>query len=176
MEHLAEAIMAFEGGVVLVSHDEVLIRKFLNSADHSRLLVCKDGRVTTQQPSGSHGLTEYRRTAFRDQQEKASRAAAEAAQRLEEARQKSAAAVDRVRGGRGARGRKRAATASLSAASSLAPTPAGSREASPSPELKPQPDPKVVPKKPTLQDLLKPKVKKKAFSSNLNCGGGPTQG
>merc|ERR1711988_756556 len=164
----ADAITSFEGGVVLVSHDEVLMRKFLNSSEHSRLLVCKDGGVSTQQPSGSQGLTEYRRVAFRDQQEKAARAAAEAARRLEEARQKSAAAVERARAGRGGRGRKRAPSASLSANSSLAPTPAGSRETSPAPELKSHPETKPDPKKPTLQDLFKAKAKKKAFSSNLN--------
>merc|ERR1712187_592074 len=112
-EHLAEAVKAFEGGIVLVSHDEVLIRKVLNSVEHSRLLVCKDGAVAAQRHAGTQGLTSYRLIAFRDQQEKAARAAAEAARRLAESREKSAKAAKQAHSGRRGRGRKRGAAGPL---------------------------------------------------------------
>lgn len=108
LEHLADALHRFEGGVVLVSHDELLVRRLLQSAEHSELLICQGGVVHKQ--SGVQGLDSYRRAAFREQHLKAETAAIAAEQRLQSSRQER-------------RVRPRQKRASISAASTREPTP-----------------------------------------------------
>lgn len=110
LEHLADALRCFEGGVVLVSHDELLIRRLLQSADNSELLVCKSGVV--QKESGLQGFDHYRRAAFREQYERADKAARAAEQRLQMSRQER-------------KERPRRRRSSMSGASTREPTPDG---------------------------------------------------
>merc|ERR1712151_1307638 len=86
LEHLADALSRFEGGVVLVSHDELLIRRVLASSDHSELLICSGGAIHRE--AGLQGLTAYRRAAFREQHLRSEAAAQAAEQRLQASRQK----------------------------------------------------------------------------------------
>jgi len=109
LEHLADALTCFEGGVVLVSHDELLIRRVLGSSDHSELLVCSGGSI--HQQTGVKGLESYRRAAFREQHLKAEAASQAAEKRIQASRQER-----RER----PRGRRRL---SMSAASTREPTP-----------------------------------------------------
>jgi len=109
LEHLADALTCFEGGVVLVSHDELLIRRVLASSEHSELLVCSAGSIYQQ--TGVKGLDAYRRAAFRAQHLKAEAASQAAEKRIQASRQER-----RER----PRGRRRAC---MSEASTREPTP-----------------------------------------------------
>lgn len=85
LEHLADALEAFEGGVVLISHDELLIRRVLSSSAHSELLICRGGSVHEQR--GLQGFDTYRRTAFKEQFLRAQEAEVAAAKRLQRDRE-----------------------------------------------------------------------------------------
>jgi len=140
LDHLADALDAFEGGVVLISHDELLIRRVLSSGDHGELLVCRQGGVHNEQ-GRIQGFDAYRRTALREQYVKAQEAELATAKRLQRARES--------RKGRG-KGIRR--VTSNSAASTREPTP----EMSPQ---RPGPEPRY-----TLTAFLS-KAKKKGTSS-----------
>lgn len=95
LEHLVDALKHFKGGVVLVSHDEHLIRKVLASKDkNTELLIC-DGGFVRQQPGG---LEAYRRAAYLEQHQKAEMAAKSAALRQEASRQERLVHQARPRG------------------------------------------------------------------------------
>lgn len=147
MEHLVDALLHFRGGIVLVSHDELLIHRLLARSGHSRLLVCKDGLVTKQRASGLQGFSEYRRAAFREQHDRAEAAAAAAEKRLRASR-------DQVAGRLRPRGQKRVASAALSRGGS--PVVQRGEQGS-----------EAVPSKPSLQELLR-KPKKRPLNMNLN--------
>jgi ATPase subunit of ABC transporter with duplicated ATPase domains len=85
LDHLADALSRFEGGVVVVSHDELLIRRLLASSEHGELLICSDG--TVERHSGLQSLAAYRRAALRDQFLRAEAAKAAAEKRLRRARE-----------------------------------------------------------------------------------------
>merc|ERR1712008_238284 len=87
-----------------------LIRRLLQSADNSELLVCKSGVVHKE--SGLQGFDHYRRAAFREQHERAEKAARAAEQRLQMSRQERKERPCRRR-------------SSMSAASTREPTPDG---------------------------------------------------
>lgn len=149
LDHLADALSRFEGGVVLVSHDELLIRRVLASSEHSELLVCSDGAI--HQQSGLQGLAAYRRAAFREQHLRTEAAARAAELRLQASRQ---GRRERPRG----QGR-----ASPSAASTREPSPA--TQSVVQPEAAQQPLPKQI----TLDNFFKSKAaRKKPQSINLN--------
>lgn len=86
LEHLAEALEVFDGGVVLISHDELLIRRVLACSEHSELLICSDGQI--QRQSGLQGFDTYRRAAFREQYLRTQAAELATAQRLQKDREK----------------------------------------------------------------------------------------
>lgn len=81
-EALVEALVSFKGGVVLVSHDELLIERLLHSAAHSELIICEGGGVRRERDMGV-----YRRRALHDQVARAEAAAAVVAKRQESARE-----------------------------------------------------------------------------------------
>jgi len=149
MEHLADALCRFEGGVVLVSHDELLIRRLLSSSEHSELLICSDGAIRHE--AGLQGLCAYRRAAFREQHLRAEAAARAAESRLEKSRQE-----------RHERPRRRT-RASRSEASTREPTPENQRR-----------EPAVLAEaaqtkvKDTLEAFFNGKPKKKPKPTNLN--------
>jgi len=149
LEHLADALSRFEGGVVLVSHDELLIRRVLASSEHSELLVCSSGTIHHQ--SGVQGLAAYRRAAFHEQHLRAEAAARAAEQRLQASRQER-------RGG--PRGRRRAST---SEASTREPTPDTPSVHQPERVQQPQASERV-----TLDGLFKKKGTRKPKSINFN--------
>jgi ATPase subunit of ABC transporter with duplicated ATPase domains len=109
LEHLTDALKNFEGGVVLVSHDELLVRRVLRSSEYSELLICDDGRIR-RESGGLRGLDSYRRAAFREQYIRAEAAAKKAEETLQRSREER----------RRPRGRK---GVSASAASTREPTP-----------------------------------------------------
>jgi len=149
LDQLADALSLFEGGVVVVSHDELLIRRVLASSEHSELLVCSGGTIHHQ--SGLRGLDAYRRAAFREQQMKAEAAALAAELRLEASRQ-----------GRRERPRRQG-RASTSAASTREPSPAMQ------PVVQPEAAQQPLPKQITLDSFFKSKgAKKKPHSINFN--------
>ena len=93
-EALAKALEHFQGGIVLVSHDELLIQRVLNSSEHRELLVCEHGGIRSG-PS----LRDYLRQAYLDQWERSETAAQKAlrprmhGKRQEHGRQQDEAAV-----------------------------------------------------------------------------------
>lgn len=109
LEHLTDALKSFGGGVVLVSHDELLVRRVLRSSEYSELLTCDDGRIR-RESGGLRGLDSYRRAAFREQYIRAEAAAKKAVETLQRSREER----------RRPRGRK---GVSASAASTREPTP-----------------------------------------------------
>jgi len=108
LEHLSEALESFEGGILLISHDELLIRCMLASSEHSELLICGDGKI--QRQSGLQCFDAYRRLAFREQECRAQAAEDAALRRLQREREAGQA-------------RSRRQRASRSAASTREPTP-----------------------------------------------------
>merc|ERR1712228_56636 len=146
LEHLADALSRFEGGVVLVSHDELLIRRVLASSDHSELLICSGGAIHHE--SGLQGLTAYRRAAFREQHLRSEAAARAAEQRLHASRQ------GRPRGRR---------PHSISTASTRESTP-NERSDVQAEEVQEAPAKEQV----TLNVLFKNRTAKKPKSVNLN--------
>lgn len=150
LEHLADALTRFEGGVVLVSHDELLIQRVLASSEHSELLVCSNSTIHHQ--SGVQGLAAYRRAAFHEQHLRAEAAARAVEQRLQASRQER-------RGG--PRGRRRCA--STSEASTREPTPDTPSVHQPEQVQQPQSS-----KRTTLDWLFKKKGTRKPKSINFN--------
>jgi ATPase subunit of ABC transporter with duplicated ATPase domains len=146
MEHLADALCRFEGGVVLVSHDELLIRRLLSSSEHSELLICSDGAIRHE--AGLQGLCAYRRAAYREQHLRAEAAARAAESRLEKSRQE-----------RRERPRRRT-RASRSEASTREPTP----------EVQPAvpAEPVQTKEKAALEAFFSNKPKKKLKPANMN--------
>jgi len=149
MEHLADALCRFEGGVVLVSHDELLIRRLLGSSEHSELLICSDGAIHHE--AGLRGLCAYRRAAFREQHLRAEAAARAAESRLEKSRQER---HERLR---------RRTRASRSEASTREPTPENQRR---EPAVPAEPAQTEV--KDALEAFFSSKPKKKLKPANLN--------
>lgn len=82
LEHLSEALESFEGGVVVISHDELLIRRILASSRHSELLICGNGQIQRCE-SGLHSFDEYQRSAFEEQYRRAEVAENAASRRLQ---------------------------------------------------------------------------------------------
>jgi ATPase subunit of ABC transporter with duplicated ATPase domains len=173
MKHLVDAIEQFEGGIVLVSHDELLIRRLLESREHSSLLVCKDGSVSAPNSGGLHGLNDYRRAALREQYERSERAARAAEKRLQDSRRS---------GPRVPRGARRGRGTDASAASTREPS-AASSEASQDPQAGKMAREEaplseavvtgmaVVTSKntgATLEDFFRKGAKKKPMGRNLN--------
>jgi len=149
LEHLADALSRFEGGVVLVSHDENLIRRVLSSSEYSELLVCSDGSIHVK--GGLQGLDAYRRAAYLEQHMRASAASRSAEQRLIASRQ--------ARRQRPVRGRR---SGSMSA-STREPTPECQ------PLVQSETVQQVQAKGPMMLDaLFKSKAKKKPKDMNLN--------
>jgi len=148
MENLADALVRFQGGVVLVSHDELLVRRILSSSEHSELLVCTEG--TVRQEAGLPGLDAYRRAAFREQHKRAENAAQAVEERIQKSRQERR---ERPRG----RGR----------ASSTSST----REPTPDVQCAEQQETAqqvLAKEKVTLDGFFKSKAKKKAKPVNFN--------
>jgi ABC-type multidrug transport system ATPase subunit len=152
LEHLADALSCFEGGVVLVSHDELLIRRLLASSDYGELLVCSGGGLQVQ--PGLQGLDAYRRAAFRDQHFRAEAAAKAAEQRLQTSRQE--------RRQRPLRGRGRG-QASNSTASTREPTPEVQ-----APLQLVQSQPQAAKTEVSLDAFLKGRAKRKPKAVNFN--------
>jgi len=142
LEHLSDALTRFEGGVVLVSHDELLIRRVLSSAEHSELLMCSGGSI--HKGFGLRGLDAYRRAAFLEQHQKAEKASRAAELRLQASRQER----------QQPRGRRR----SVSAASTREPTP----------EIDGKEPCQLVAKESLLAAFFAAKSKKRPKSMNLN--------
>jgi ATPase subunit of ABC transporter with duplicated ATPase domains len=149
MEHLADALSRFEGGVVLVSHDELLIRRLLSSSEHSELLICSSGAIRHE--AGLQGLSAYRRAAFREQHLRAEAASRAAELRLEKSRHERRQRPC---------GRSRA---SISEASTREPTP----EVQPAVHVETAGQAQTK-KKMTLDAFFKSKPKKKPKPANLN--------
>lgn len=148
LEHLADALSRFEGGVVLVSHDELLIRRVLASSDCSELLVCSRGSI--QRQSGLRSLDVYRRAALREQHFKAEKASKEAELRLQRSREGRRCS---------ARGR---GCASMSRASTREPTPEVQ------PAVQPESGLQHAKSEMTLKSFFMGKAKKKPKPVNLN--------
>jgi ATP-binding cassette subfamily F protein 3 len=146
LEHLSDALSRYEGGIVLVSHDELLIRRLLSSSDCSELLVCSGAAIHKQ--SGLPGLDSYRRVAFLEQHQRAEAASKAAELRLQLSRQERRQQP---------RGRRRS---SVSTASTREPTPEFNSTLQPE-QLQPH-------AKDSIGGLFTGKAKRKAKPMNFN--------